>query len=43
MMQGSGVNFFVEKYDTGHSPFLSHPEMLAETLDKLAKSFIELK
>jgi len=43
MMQGSGVNFTVEKYETGHSPFLSHPDMLADTLDKLAQSFVELE
>ena len=43
MIQGSGVNFTVEKYNTGHSPFLSHPDMLADTLDKLAQSFVELE
>ncbi|CAG8979364.1 hypothetical protein HYALB_00002490 [Hymenoscyphus albidus] len=43
MIEGSGVNFTVEKYDTGHRPFLSHPDMLADTLDKIAQSFINLK
>lgn len=39
MIAASGVKFIVERFQTGHSPFLSHPNLLVNTLDKLAKQF----
>jgi hypothetical protein len=43
MIQASGVNFTVERCETGHSPFLSHPDMSADTYDKLTKGFMALQ
>lgn len=39
MLAGSGVEWDVRDFDTGHSPFLVKPEELAATLLELAKAW----
>ena len=39
MIQHSGVDWIVEKFDSGHSPFLSQPAELAVCLARLADNF----
>ncbi len=43
MMKDSGVEWMVREYETGHSPFLSVPDQVAETLDELRDIFNRLK
>jgi len=39
MMAGSGVKWDVKPFNTSHSPFLSQPKQLSETIDALAKGW----
>lgn len=39
MIQHSGVDWIVEKFDSSHSPFLSQPAELAVCLARLADNF----
>ncbi|MCJ1311313.1 hypothetical protein MMC25_004984 [Agyrium rufum] len=43
MVQASGVEWITKKFDTSHSPFLSKPKELAETLVSLAADFEKAK
>jgi len=40
MMVGTGVDWDVYRFDASHSPFLSQPEKLAETIVGLAKNWM---
>lgn len=42
MMAGTGVEWDVHNFETSHSPFLSQPQQLAETIVGLAKKWSEL-
>ncbi|TVY90584.1 hypothetical protein LAWI1_G007608 [Lachnellula willkommii] len=37
LIKNSGVTWDVHAYNTSHSPFLSHPQALVQTIDTLAK------